>query len=303
MQGALLLPLVYGLLGLFVLGFVYRSVRLARMPVHLRWELAPVPHEKGKGAYGGSYFEELDWWTKPREKSLLSELSYMGQEILFLKALHEHNRPLWWVSFPFHLGFYLLIGAGGLLVLAEALGLVGWARPGTGAWVVLPLALAAIGHGLGLVGTLGLLAKRGGDPHLRAYSTPESFLNLILALAVFATGAAAVAAPGFIAELRGAGLAVLTADVGVALPVALAAHVLAVALFLGWLPFSRMMHFVAKYFTYHQVRWDDEPMRGGSALEREVELLLQRPVRWSAPHIGGDGKRSWASVATEEKKT
>jgi len=38
----------------------FRTVKIAQMPVHLRWELAPVPHEKGKSAYGGSYLEEYE---------------------------------------------------------------------------------------------------------------------------------------------------------------------------------------------------------------------------------------------------
>ena len=95
----------------------------------------------------------------------------------------------------------------------------------------------------------------------------------------------------------------LTADASLAISGAGAAHLLATALFLGWLPFSRMMHFVAKYFTYHQVRWEDEPMRRGSAMERELELLLPRPVSWSADHVGGNGQRSWASVASGKEET
>ena len=58
------------LLAVFVVAFVLRTIRLAKLPVHLRWELAPVPHEKGKSHYGGSYLEEFEWWTKPREKDM-----------------------------------------------------------------------------------------------------------------------------------------------------------------------------------------------------------------------------------------
>ena len=58
--------------------FAVRTVKMASLPVHLRWELSPVPHEKGRGAYGGSYLETVDWWTKPREKDLVSEVVYMA---------------------------------------------------------------------------------------------------------------------------------------------------------------------------------------------------------------------------------
>jgi hypothetical protein len=63
-----------------------------------------------------------------------------------------------------------------------------------------------------------------------------------------------------------------------------------------------MMHFVAKYFTYHQVRWEDEPLMPGSRLEKEVTDLLKQPVTWSASHLNADGKKNWVDLATEEKE-
>jgi nitrate reductase gamma subunit len=42
-----------------VIATVVRAVGYARMPLHLRWELYPVPHEApDRAAHGGSYFEE-----------------------------------------------------------------------------------------------------------------------------------------------------------------------------------------------------------------------------------------------------
>ena len=73
MPASILILLSYGLLAIFLVFFLLKSVKMARMPVHLRWELAPVPHEKGKGHYGGSYLEEAEWWTQPREKDHLAE--------------------------------------------------------------------------------------------------------------------------------------------------------------------------------------------------------------------------------------
>ena len=132
MSVSMLLLISYLLLAVFVLAFAARSIRLARFPVHLRWELSPVPHEKGRGAYGGSYLEELNWWTKPREKDLLAEAVYMFKEIVFLKALFEHNRKLWWFSFPFHFGLYILTVAAGLLVLGGLAAVFGIRGPGLG---------------------------------------------------------------------------------------------------------------------------------------------------------------------------
>ena len=67
----------------FVAGCVVRAVSYASKPIHLRWEIYPLPH----GTSG--------------------ELKIMIPEILFLKGLWEFNRRMWWVSYPFHLGLYL----------------------------------------------------------------------------------------------------------------------------------------------------------------------------------------------------
>jgi hypothetical protein len=60
-----------------------------------------------------------------------------------------------------------------------------------------------------------------------------------------------------------------------------------------------MMHFVAKYFTYHQVRWDDTPLSADSRMERKVLDLLGQPVTWSGSHLNTDGKKNWVDIATE----
>ena len=79
----------------FVGGCLYKAIHYAPMPLHLRWELYPVAHERGKAAYGGSYFEELDWWTKPREVSKLGEVKTIAEEVLTLKQVQRAQpRPL-----------------------------------------------------------------------------------------------------------------------------------------------------------------------------------------------------------------
>ena len=108
--------LTYLGLAVFVLAALRRIVAYKKNPQHLRWELYPVPHEGGgRASYGGSYLEDLEWWNKPRETSRIGELSVMVPEMLFLKALWEHNRSLWLVSFPFHFGLYLTFGLVALL--------------------------------------------------------------------------------------------------------------------------------------------------------------------------------------------
>jgi nitrate reductase gamma subunit len=301
MSGLVLLILCYGLLAVFLAGFLGRSVRIARLPVHLRWELAPVPKEGTRSRYGGSYFETYEWWKQPREESLVGELLYMGKEIVFLKALWEHNRKVWWFSFPFHVGLYLLVvagvvlGVGGLLTAAGA--------GGAGALLFhswLPV-LAGVGCGLGALGALGLWVSRLARWDLRAMTSRVAYFNLLFVLAVFVTGGLAVlTVPDFGGEVAGFAGRLIRGEASVALPGLLAAHVVVTLAFLAYLPFTQMMHFVAKYFTYHEVRWDDEPMAAGSHMEKEVLELLKQPVTWSAPHLKGDGVKDWVELATEE---
>ena len=298
----LLMIIAWMSLAIFVVAFVFRTIRIAKLPVHLRWELAPVPHEKGKSHYGGSYLEEFEWWTKPREKDLANEASYMLQEILLLKSVWEHNRGLWWFSFPFHVGMYVLIAAGALLLLSGGLEFFG--VEAAVQWRGEISILAGVGFALGGIGALGLLGSRFAVPRLRDFTTPAALFNLILLLAVFATGAyAVVAMQDFAGRVWGFGTALATGDLSLELPGVLRAHLLLALLFLAYLPFSRMMHFVAKYFTYHQVRWDDEPLTAGGRLEGDANRLLKQPVTWAAPHVKADGSKNWVDVATEEMKT
>ncbi|MGC8763094.1 MAG: hypothetical protein ACP5VN_05590 [Acidobacteriota bacterium] len=91
----LVFAVLYLSAAVFFIATAARAVLYARQPIHLRWELYPVPHEHPERVkHGGSYFEELDWWKKPPSFNLLGELSFMVPEMLFLKALHEFNRKL-----------------------------------------------------------------------------------------------------------------------------------------------------------------------------------------------------------------
>ena len=300
MAGSTLLALSYGSVAVFAVAFVLRCLRIWRMPVHLRWELAPVPKEKGRGRYGGSYLEEYEWWKAPRKESHAAELAYMLREVLFLKALWEHNRRLWWFSFPFHLGLYLLAAAAGLALLRGAAAVAGVEGPGWGVMATgFPL-LAGTAYGRGAFGARALLASRLLDPKLRLITTPVALLNLLLLSALFATGGAAILSAGdFPGDVLAFAGALLAARPPAAVPGGLALHFVVALVFLAYLPFSQMMHFVAKYFTYHQVRWEDRPLAAGSPMERELGTMLRQSPTWAAPHLGADGRKTWVDIASK----
>jgi nitrate reductase gamma subunit len=275
----------------FLVGLIWRVTRIAKMPVHLRWELAPVPHEKGKASYGGSYLEEFEWWTKPREKSLINEGFYMFQEIIFLKGVWEKNRSLWYWSFPLHFGLYLLIGMVVCLILTSL-----------GVSALGPVAqwLGGVGYVLGAIGAAGLLYRRLFDPKIQPFAALSSYVNLVFLGAVFVSGAITVFTGEFLTSMTSLGGAFFSADTSVAIGAAASAHIAIGMLFLIYMPFTYMMHFATKYFMYHEVRWNDEPIRGNEAMRKEVMEMLGQSPTWAAPHLGADGKKTWVDIATAD---
>jgi len=166
----------------------------------------------------------------------------------------------------------------------------------------IPLLVMA-GHGLGTIGAFGLLLTRIIDRNLAVMTSRVAYFNLILVLGVCATGMLAIlSVPDFTAGMTGFVGGLLAASPAATVPETLAVHLLVTSVFLAYLPFSQMMHFVAKYFTYHQIRWDDRPMEAGSQLEKDSQALLGQTVTWGADHIGADGKKNWVDLATEEVK-
>ena len=306
--------LTYLALAVFIVGVLKRIAAYRKNPQHLRWELYPVPHEGGgKASYGGSYLEEVDWWQKPRETSRIGELSVMVPEMLLLKALWEHNRSLWLVSFPFHFGLYLTFGLVVLLVIGAVAQLAGMsADSGLLALVVgVSTILGPIAFGLTLLGGLGLLLRRLNDADLRNYASPEHRFNLVLFLATMGVALLtwAVADPSFeIARGFIAGLITFNLkDVGSSL---FLLQVVLALLTLAYIPFTHMSHFFMKYFLYHDIRWEDKPNVNAPEIDEQLGQELGFEPTWSAPHIAIPGKKTWADIAMfnpaaepEEEKT
>jgi nitrate reductase gamma subunit len=271
---------------------IFRTVSIWRMPVHLRWELAPVPGEKGKASYGGSYLEEHEWWTKKRKKSIVNELLYMLKEILLLKSVWENNRMLWIFSLPFHWSIYILAGMAFLLFI-DAVFPAGLYKPA--------VILAYAGYAAGIYGSVGLLIKRVADYNLRSYSTFANYFNLIFLTAFYASGIYAMVSVDQV-TLRMVDFikSVMSADWGAAIPTGLSIHIIVVMLFVIYMPFTQMIHFVAKYFTYHSVKWNDAPMNDKMA--KAIAALMGQTVSWSARHIKGDSQKNWMDIAQEDIK-
>lgn len=261
------------------------------MPMHTRWELYPIPREKGRGEYGGSYYEEELWWQKPREISLGGELAEMLKEMLFIKRLFDHQRPLWWLSYALHLGIYLLICWGILLFLGGLTVKAGFpVGPGEGLWsgflYYLTLLTGGIGGLLVAIGSFSLLVRRMTDASLQFYSTPQDYFNLVFILAVAVTGLFLWSADPNFTGARELAATLLSLE---PIPAGglLAVHLVLLGCLLIYIPSSKMSHYVGKYFTYHKVLWENEPNLPGSAIMKAVEAAQGRKpaVNWSAPHF------------------
>jgi nitrate reductase gamma subunit len=287
----------------FVAGSVARAVWYARTPAHLRWELYPVPHEEPQRArHGGSYFEESDWWTKSARFSWWGELKAMIPEMILLKGLWEFNRPMWRRSFPFHFGLYLVAASAGLLLMAAFISLLAPALlAGTTAFILHTLYLCAglAGSALVVAGALALLARRLTDANLKNYTAPGDVFNLLFFAATFGLLIAgyALKPPGSPGALSLA-VGLLTFDTTLQAPLLLSAGLILAALLAAYIPLTHMSHFIGKYFTYHSIRWDDQPAVNDERLRRRIaEYLTYRPT-WSASHVGANGARTWAEIAT-----
>jgi nitrate reductase gamma subunit len=89
-------------------------------------------------------------------------------------------------------------------------------------------------------------------------------------------------------------------DTSVALNPVLSAGVVLTGILLAYIPYTHMSHFIGKYFTYHNVKWDDAPNKRGSSFEAKIAEYLTYKPTWAAPHVHADGNRTWAEVATTD---
>jgi nitrate reductase gamma subunit len=306
-----LLIVTYVSAATFLLAVIGRTVKILRLPMHVRWELYPVAHEKGRAHYGGSYLEVPDWWTKKRESSKIGELKVMIPEILLLSGVREHNPRHWVLTFPFHFGLYLLAATIALLLAGGIASAAGAEVSANAGGLLLALhhltyVVGYIGLALALVGTLALLGRRVFNQDYREYTAGGDYFNLMFfAVTIVVAVAAHVLGDPDFTGLRVFFRRLVTFDLSAAGATAshvfgwTAAEIVLASLLIAYIPLTHMAHFFTKWFMYHDIRWGDEPNIAGGRMEKKIQRVLAYPVSWSAPHIRGDGKKTWADVATE----
>jgi nitrate reductase gamma subunit len=281
-----LVALAWASVVIFLVVAIRRVIKINAMPMGLRWEVYPVPHEAPeKRDYGGSYMEDTDWAKKHKARSfkeelvefLLPEAIEIGTEILTMKKVRANNRyGIWIFSVFLHWGIYLFVGWTLLLIIASL--------TGSAVLTSISIVVGAIACVLGMIGAVGLIVRRATSPDLGPYTAPVDYFNLIFLGAIFLFGLLSLlidpALVGHRAYFKGV---VLFAPSAV--PWAVSLTFLLFWAFVIYMPFSKLLHYVIKYFLYHQGLWDDGFTVKGSAADRRIVEQLGYSVKWQAPHM------------------
>jgi nitrate reductase gamma subunit len=188
----------------------------------------------------------VKWTLYPIPEGLADQLQYMAWEIFTFETLYRFNRRLWFGTYALHMAM------GGLLLFL-LLNIIGWVS-----WWLINIFLCAL-----LVAAAYIIGLRIADRNLRVLSSGEEFFNLgFLALIAVAGLLASAPYDGFVFRNYLLGLIMLKPDVTFLLWNHLPAVLLG-GLFLIYLPWSKMIHYVGKYFTYHRIKWQKHEYRSG----------------------------------------
>ncbi len=257
---------------------LFKFVKFSSMPLHLRWELCPVDHEtREKRSYGGSYLEEVDWFKRPAHKSLMGELIGMGSEIFFLHRVKEHNPyKIWLFSMSMHWGIYFLFTWIFLLVVESIIQFDALSQ--------ITNILGVVAFTLGAFGCLMLAVKRATNRGLNLYSAPVDYFNLLFLFSIFVTGLLSWFMDSSLTSHREYLKGIISFKAA-SVPTITVLNFILFELFLIYMPFTKLFHYIAKYFTFHKVLWDDAFKVKGSPEDKKIMEQLSSRVTWAGPHI------------------
>jgi nitrate reductase gamma subunit len=261
--------------------YAYKVAKVARLPMHLRWDLYPMPGHKA-GLRG-----------------LLHKL----KDYFILPGYFKRNKGYWLGLYPWHIGFYLIVSfhvlsfLGALLIITTHVSISAASTNFIGLVVYyLALICAAGSFILGSIGSVVLLVRRIFDSGLRKYATASNYFNYLFFLLVFISGLVAwIFADPTLSDYRTFWANLLTLNFAQVQPLAYT-HILLFSLFLVYLPFTRSTHYITKLFAFFAVLWDDRPNLNGETFRPQLEKALEQPVDWSAAHISSAA--SWKEAVT-----
>jgi nitrate reductase gamma subunit len=288
---------------IFIVAFyTYKVRKVVKLPLHLRWELYPVPFGKGH-EYGGSYLEEKEWWNKTLPKAGFGGFFHMLKKYLFFGGYFKLKRSYWLWMYPWHIGFYLIIlfhvltFFSALIMVVTGLTIAANAPNVFGVFMYyLVLVVSLSSFILGTIGSLGLLIKRTVNEELRSYATASNYFNYIFFLIVFVSGLFAWQADPSLSGYREYWKSLITFKY-MTLEPATFIHVMLFNIFLIYLPFTRSTHYLTKIIAFFGILWNDKPNLAGGEMDKEISVQLGKTVTWSAAHI--QTGKTWGEVATQ----
>ncbi|MDO5742729.1 MAG: respiratory nitrate reductase subunit gamma, partial [Vagococcus sp.] len=252
---------------LFFIGASAKKFRdYAKLPMHGRQDLYPIPGEEpARAEHGGSYYEEQKWYEKPRRKNHIGEIIDMVEEMLFIKKLFKKQPKLWWVSYALHLGIYCVIAT---IVIAAAAVLLPFSGILAG---LLSFAITVAGISGGIlvcIGAIGLLVKRIVDHEFRNYTTPQEYFNLVFLFAGAFSGLCAWYKNGrSLSFVKDVVNNILHLKPTKGLNKTTILHLILFSGLMIYIPLTKMSHYVGKYFAFHKVLWDNAPNLPGSKVD------------------------------------
>lgn len=282
---------------LFIILSLVKAVQYAKMPMHGRLDLYPVPKDRGKIHHGGSYYEDLEWWKKPRDITVVGEIKDMLAEMLLIKKLFENQQPLWWISYSLHLGIYLLIAWTAMLFVGAVTEMAGVAvvAGSESAWGMLVYYITFITGGAGAIltalGSGALFLKRLLVSQFGRYTTAQEYFNLVFIFVVAVTGINVWLSDLGFNYGRHIAQSIMTFQ-PIQADSALGLHIVLLGLLIIYIPLTKMSHYVGKYFTFHKVLWDNDPNLPGSEIDKKIKASagFKPSKNWSAPHFQANKK-------------
>jgi nitrate reductase gamma subunit len=154
-----------------------------------------------------------------------------------------------------------------------------------------------------LFGAIGLIQRRLCDAGLRKYTSNEHFFNLALfgVYALFGLIMCLTYSAWDFALMGNAFIYGMLTFTAMEMTPLYVLYLLIGFFMFFWVPYSFLGHLFMKYFTWHDIRWGDEPYINNNKLQNQLANNLNLPVSWRASHIKGDGVKTWAQIATEKQ--
>jgi nitrate reductase gamma subunit len=219
---------------------------------------------------------------------------------------YRHKRGYWFSVYPFHMGVFSLALWLILLFIGAVMSIAGLtvARDAGNLWgsivYYLTVVTGSVGFVAAAIGCAGLLLRRFRDNDLKLYTSPKEYFTLFFMLLTFLSGIFSWVFFDFSFDtIRGFMMHAVSFTPVQSMNPATYVNILLICLFLLYAPFTRMMHFLAKYFSFHSVRWDDNPNLSGSMIRKKVENQLDFVLTWSAAHVP-KGKK-WKEIVSDQE--